>query len=182
MIDELERESAVARAEVAFVESLRRAIAPLTTDIPCSPDAFIAWFEQLKESGPGQNDPLFPWLATTADARQMRWFLLQEVAGEGYTTATDLADWCVRKIDMPFRQAHHVAGSLVRLAEQQNKPLEALTLKEMQSVEPRITKDIFAVLGVQNSVKSRVSYGGTAPSNVKKQVARWRKLLARKGA
>ncbi|MFN4310282.1 MAG: argininosuccinate lyase [Ferrovibrio sp.] len=104
---------------------------------------------------------------------------MQEAAGEGYTTATDLADWCVRKIDMPFRQAHHVAGSLVKLAEQQNKPLEALTLKEMQGVEPRITKDIFAVLGVQNSVKSRVSYGGTAPANVAKQVARWRKLLAK---
>jgi argininosuccinate lyase len=105
---------------------------------------------------------------------------MQEAAGEGYTTATDLADWCVRRIDMPFRKAHHVAGSLVRMAESQDKPLEALTLKEMQSVEPRITKDIFAVLGVQNSVKSRVSYGGTAPANVKKQVARWRKLLAKK--
>lgn len=104
---------------------------------------------------------------------------MQEAAGEGYTTATDIADWCVRKIDMPFRQAHHVAGSLVKLAESQDKPLEALTLKEMQSVEPRITKDIFAVLGVQNSVKSRVSYGGTAPANVVKQIARWRKQLAK---
>ncbi|WP_341915242.1 argininosuccinate lyase [Ferrovibrio terrae] len=104
---------------------------------------------------------------------------MQDAAGEGYTTATDLADWCVRKIDMPFRQAHHVAGSLVRMAELQNKPLEALTLAEMQSVEKRITKDIFAVLGVQNSVKSRVSYGGTAPANVKAQVARWRKQLAK---
>lgn len=104
--------------------------------------------------------------------------VLQAAAGEGYTTATDLADWCVRKLDMPFRNAHHVAGRIVRLAENQGKPLEALTLKEMQDVEPRITKDIFAVLGVQNSVKSRVSYGGTAPANVKKQVARWRKRLA----
>ncbi|MCW0236018.1 MAG: argininosuccinate lyase [Ferrovibrio sp.] len=103
---------------------------------------------------------------------------MQEAAGEGYTTATDLADWCVRRIDMPFRQAHHVAGSLVKIAEQQGKPLEALTLAEMQSVEKRITKDIFAVLGVQNSVKSRVSYGGTAPGNVRKQVARWRRQLA----
>lgn len=103
---------------------------------------------------------------------------MQEAAGEGYTTATDLADWCVRRIDMPFRQAHHVAGSLVKIAEQQNKPLEALTLQEMQGVEKRITKDIFAVLGVQNSVKSRVSYGGTAPANVKAQVARWRRQLA----
>jgi len=102
---------------------------------------------------------------------------LEQSAGEGYTTATDLADWCVRKLDMPFRNAHHVAGSLVKLAESQDKPLEALTLAEMQSVEKRITKDVFAVLGVQNSVKSRVSYGGTAPKNVRKEIARWRKQL-----
>ncbi len=102
---------------------------------------------------------------------------LEQSAGEGYTTATDLADWCVRKLDMPFRNAHHVAGSLVKLAESQDKPLEALTLAEMQSVEQRITKDVFAVLGVQNSVKSRVSYGGTAPKNVRKEIARWRKQL-----
>jgi len=102
---------------------------------------------------------------------------LEQSAGEGYTTATDLADWCVRKLDMPFRNAHHVAGSLVKLAESQDKPLEELTLAEMQSVEKRITKDVFAVLGVQNSVKSRVSYGGTAPGNVRKEIARWRKQL-----
>ncbi len=102
---------------------------------------------------------------------------LEQSAGEGYTTATDLADWCVRKLDMPFRNAHHVAGSLVKLAESQDKPLEELTLAEMQSVEKRITKDVFAVLGVQNSVKSRVSYGGTAPKNVRKEIARWRKQL-----
>ncbi|MEL3888980.1 argininosuccinate lyase [Ferrovibrio sp. MS7] len=102
---------------------------------------------------------------------------LEQSAGEGYTTATDLADWCVRKLDMPFRNAHHVAGSLVKLAESQDKPLEELTLAEMQSVEKRITKEVFAVLGVQNSVKSRVSYGGTAPKNVRKEIARWRKQL-----
>lgn len=102
---------------------------------------------------------------------------MQAAAGEGYTTATDLADWCVRKLDMPFRDAHHVAGRLVRLAETQGKPLEALTLDEMRSVEKRITRDVFAVLGVQNSVNSRVSYGGTAPRNVKSQIARWRKQL-----
>ncbi len=106
--------------------------------------------------------------------------ILAQSAGEGYTTATDLADWCVRKLDMPFRNAHHVAGSLVKLAESQGKPLEALSLAEMQSVEQRISQDVFAVLGVQNSVKSRVSYGGTAPKNVRRQIARWRKLLAPK--
>jgi argininosuccinate lyase len=105
--------------------------------------------------------------------------VLAQSAAEGYTTATDLADWCVRKLDMPFRNAHHVAGSLVKLAEKQGKPLEALTLAEMQSVEKRITQDVFAVLGVQNSVKSRVSYGGTAPKNVRAQIARWKKRLAK---
>jgi len=80
--DELALEQAVARAEVEFVEAQQRAIAPLTADIPSATDAFIAWFERLKQSGPGQGDPLFPWLAESATVEQMKWFLLQEVAGE----------------------------------------------------------------------------------------------------
>jgi hypothetical protein len=80
--DELERERAVASAEIAFVEAQRRAIAPLVADIPSETDAFITWFERLKENGPGQGDPLFPWLAKSASAEQMKWFLHQEVAGE----------------------------------------------------------------------------------------------------
>ena len=80
--DQTMRQSLVANAEIAFIESLRRAIAPFTADIPAEVNGFIAWFERLRESGPGQGDPLFPWLATTATREQMRWFLLQEVAGE----------------------------------------------------------------------------------------------------
>ena len=80
--DQIMRQSLVANAEIAFIESLRRAIASFTADIPAEVDGFIAWFERLRESGPGQGDPLFPWLATTATVEQMRWFLLQEVAGE----------------------------------------------------------------------------------------------------
>src|SRR5215212_7325680 len=80
--NELAREQAVARAEIGFIEAQRGAIAALTNDIPDGPDEFIAWFEELKATGPGQGDPLFPWLATTATAEQMKWFLLQEVAGE----------------------------------------------------------------------------------------------------
>jgi len=80
--DQIMREALVANAELAVVESLRRAIAPLTCDIPSDVDGFIAWFERLKDFGPGQGDPLFPWLATAASVQQMRWFLLQEVAGE----------------------------------------------------------------------------------------------------
>lgn len=80
--DELAREAAVARAEVEFIEALRRAIAPLTADIPADPGRFIEWFERLKQTGPGQGDCLFPWLATRATVEQMKWFLFQEVAGE----------------------------------------------------------------------------------------------------
>ncbi|MBV8840371.1 MAG: iron-containing redox enzyme family protein [Alphaproteobacteria bacterium] len=78
----LARELAVARAEIAFVEAQRRRLAPLVADVPRKTDAFIAWFERLKVSGPGQGDPLFPWLAERASLEQMKWFLLQEVAGE----------------------------------------------------------------------------------------------------
>ena len=80
--DEIGREQAVARAEIAFVEAQRRELTRLVADVPSETDAFIAWFEQLKETGPGQGDPLFPWLAASASAEQMRWFLFQEVAGE----------------------------------------------------------------------------------------------------
>jgi len=94
-------------------------------------------------------------------------------AGAGFSTATDLADWLVRVLDMPFRDAHHVTGRLVAMAEAQKTGLEKLSLAQMQSVEPRITDEIFKVLGVERSVKSRVSYGGTAPANVKRQARRW---------
>jgi len=87
-------------------------------------------------------------------------------AGKGFTTATDLADWLVRVLAMPFRDAHHVTGTLVKMAEDRGCGLEDLALKDMQSVEAGITDDIFAVLGVENSVTSRTSLGGTAPANV----------------
>jgi hypothetical protein len=80
--NELARETAVAQAEMAFIEALRGAVAPITADIPEDVDGFIAWFERLKETGPGQGDPLFPWLAGSASVEQMKWFLYQEVAGE----------------------------------------------------------------------------------------------------
>jgi hypothetical protein len=80
--DELACEWMVARAEIEFIEALCRRVAPLVADIPSDADGFIAWFERLKETGPGQGDPLFPWLATTATVDQMKWFMFQEVAGE----------------------------------------------------------------------------------------------------
>lgn len=87
-------------------------------------------------------------------------------AGKGYATATDLADWLVRKLAMPFRNAHHVTGAVVKLAEDKGLGLEELSLDDLRSVEPSITEDVFEVLGVENSLRSRVSFGGTAPDNV----------------
>jgi argininosuccinate lyase len=99
--------------------------------------------------------------------------VMKRWAGAGYATATDLADWLVRVPGLPFREAHHVTGRLVALAADRKISLEKLSLADMQEVEPRITDDVFAVLGVEKSVRSRTSYGGTAPANVRKQAKRW---------
>src|SRR5919198_3187711 len=80
--DDLAEADRVGRAEVDYIESVRRAIAPLTADVPGDVEGFLAWFERLRETGPGQGDPLFPWLAAHASLEQMKWFLFQEVAGE----------------------------------------------------------------------------------------------------
>lgn len=105
---------------------------------------------------------------------------MRKAAGAGYATATDLADWLVRALGLPFREAHHVTGRIVGIAAERNVGLEKLPLATMREVEPRITEDVFSVLGVEKSVKSRVSYGGTAPENVRKQARRWLKHLAKK--
>ncbi len=106
---------------------------------------------------------------------------LEQAAGQGFSTATDIADWCVRVVGMPFRDAHHVTGQIVALAEQQDKMLHELTLEQMQQVESAITKDIFTVLSVQSSSDSRTSYGGTSPTNVKKMAQNWIKQLESEG-
>ncbi|WP_284260932.1 argininosuccinate lyase [Roseicyclus amphidinii] len=103
---------------------------------------------------------------------------LEAAAGSGFSTATDLADWLVRVLGLPFREAHHVTGALVAMAEQGGVDLPDLSLEQMRSVHPGITADIFDVLGVHNSVASRMSYGGTAPEQVRAQVARWKEQLA----
>ena len=102
---------------------------------------------------------------------------LAAAAGSGFSTATDLADWLVRVLGLPFRDAHHVTGSLVALAEKQGCDLPDLTLEQMKSAHDGITADVFDVLGVENSVNSRMSYGGTAPEQVRKQVSRWKGLV-----
>jgi argininosuccinate lyase len=103
---------------------------------------------------------------------------LEAAAGAGFSTATDLADWLVRVLDRPFREAHHVTGRLVALAEERGCDLPDLTLEDMQSVDAAITQDIFNVLGVHNSVASRTSHGGTAPERVREQIARWKEVLS----
>jgi argininosuccinate lyase len=102
---------------------------------------------------------------------------MREAADEGYSTATDLADWLVSALHMPFREAHHATGRIVAKAATEGVALHELTLEQMRAIEPRITKDVFAVLSVDNSVKSRVSYGGTSPKNVRREAGRWLKLL-----
>ena len=102
---------------------------------------------------------------------------MRKAAASGFSTATDLADWLVRTLKMPFRDAHHVTGSLVALAEKHGCDLPELPLAAMQSVEKRITRDIYKVLTVENSVASRVSFGGTSPRNVAREAKRWLKLL-----
>ena len=106
---------------------------------------------------------------------------MRALAGSGFSTATDLADWLVRALRMPFRDAHHVTGRLVAAAEARGVDLAGLSLAEMQAVEPRITAEVADVLTVEASVASRTSYGGTAPVNVAREAARWQGLLGQQG-
>ncbi|MBI1493650.1 argininosuccinate lyase [Halocynthiibacter styelae] len=102
---------------------------------------------------------------------------LEASAGSGFSTATDLADWLVRELNMPFRDAHHVTGTLVALAESKGCDLPDLTLEDMQNVAAGITQGVFDVLGVHNSVNSRQSYGGTAPDQVRARISDWKERL-----
>jgi argininosuccinate lyase len=102
---------------------------------------------------------------------------MKAAAGMGYATATDLADWLVRTLKMPFRQAHHATGRIVAMAAQAGVELHKLPIEDMQKVEPRITQAVFDVLSVERSVQSRTSYGGTAPRNVRAQARKWLKRL-----
>ena len=103
--------------------------------------------------------------------------VLAQSAASGFSTATDLADWLVRALNLPFREAHHVTGTLVALAESKGCDLPDLSITEMKSVHDGITQEVYSVLGVENSVRSRMSYGGTSPTLVAEQVARWKTQL-----
>ena len=144
----------------------------------------LAYAKDMQEDKEGVFDAAAAWtLALAATAGMVRDLRpdaarMAAAAGAGYATATDLADWLVRVLRLPFRDAHHATGRLVALAEARGVDLSGLSLADMRSVCPEITADVFAVLGVTASVASRTSYGGTAPANVGAQAARWRAALA----
>ena len=145
----------------------------------------LAYQKDMQEDKEGAMDALSALMLSLAamtgmvrdmqpDATRMR-----AAADGGYSTATDLADWLVNALKMPFRDAHHVTGRIVARAASDGVSLHDLPLHAMQAIEPRITQDVYEVLSADNSVKSRVSYGGTAPKNVRREANRWLKALAR---
>jgi argininosuccinate lyase len=143
----------------------------------------LAYQKDMQEDKPGAMEAFGALsLAVHAMAGMVRDLVPDEArmrlaAGEGYATATDLADWLVRTLKMPFRDAHHVTGRIVALAAKDGVALHELPLKAMQAIEPDITAEVMAVLSVEASVKSRTSYGGTAPKNVRAQAKAWLKRL-----
>jgi argininosuccinate lyase len=102
---------------------------------------------------------------------------MRAAAAAGFSTATDLADWLVREANVPFREAHHITGRAVALAEKKGCGLDGLTIDELKEIDPRLDSRVYKVLSVESSVRSRRSYGGTAPANVLRQVARWQEML-----
>jgi argininosuccinate lyase len=102
---------------------------------------------------------------------------MRAAAAAGFSTATDLADWLVREANVPFREAHHITGRAVALAEKKGSGLDGLTMDELKGIDARLDARVYEVLSVESSVKSRKSYGGTAPANVREQAARWKDVL-----
>src|SRR6188508_926544 len=143
----------------------------------------LAYAKDMQEDKEGAMDALAALVLSIAamagmvadlvpDASRMK-----KAAGEGYATATDLADWLVRTLKIPFREAHHLTGQIVARAAEANLPLHRLPLSAMRDIEPRIGEAVFTVLSVDRSVKSRTSFGGTAPKNVRSQAKKWLRKL-----
>ena len=101
---------------------------------------------------------------------------MRAAAGAGFSTATDLADWLVRTLNIPFRDAHHITGAAVKLADGRGVDLAQLPLQDLQNLEARITDDVYKVLTPEASAASRQSYGGTAPDQVRLQIQRWKEI------
>jgi len=164
----------------AKVGRINGALIGLLTVMKGLPLAYSKDMQEDKEQVFDAADSLFLALAAmtgmVADMTPQR-DNLRAAAASGFSTATDLADWLVRALDLPFRHAHHVTGALVKLAEDKGCDLPDLSLAEMQSVHADIKPEVYDVLGVDNSVASRASYGGTAPDAVRAQIALWRARL-----
>ncbi len=111
------------------------------------------------------------------DGADFRTDRMRQAAELGYATATDLADWLVREADIPFREAHHITGAAVKLAESKGAALDELSLEELQTIDARIDDRVYKALSVEASVAARNSYGGTAPEQVRAQIAQARKML-----
>ena len=145
----------------------------------------LAYGKDMQEDKEGTFDALqtlsLCLAATAGMVRDMQPNLavMRHAAGAGYATATDLADWLVLVLGLPFREAHHATGRIVALAAERGVGLEELPLADMQTVEPRMTSGVFEVLGVEASVKSRTSFGGTAPENVRREAGGWLATLRR---
>jgi argininosuccinate lyase len=165
------------RAKAARIAAAFQAIVVVMKGLP------LAYQKDMQEDKEGAMDALGALsLCLVAMAGMVRDIepdvaRMKKAAGEGYATATDLADWLVRSLNIPFRQAHHITGTIVAEASRAGLPLHRVPLEDMQKVEPRITDDVFKVLSVDRSVQSRTSYGGTAPKNVRVQAKRWLKRL-----
>ncbi|WP_344711456.1 argininosuccinate lyase [Sphingomonas humi] len=117
-------------------------------------------------------------LAGSVESATFKPARMRDVAAQGFATATDLADWLVREAGVPFREAHHITGRVVKAAEDQGCDLADLSLDTLQAIDARIDNRVYDVLSVEASVNSRISYGGTAPVRVREQVARWKEQLA----
>ena len=162
-----------------------RVIGALTAILVVMKGLPLAYQKDMQEDKEGTIDALSA-LALSIDAmtgmvRDMEPDLarMKAAAGMGYATATDLADWLVRTLKLPFREAHHITGRIVAKAAEASLPLQQLPLSDMKKIDSRITKAVFGVLSVESSVKSRTSAGGTAPKNVRAQAKKWLNRLER---
>jgi argininosuccinate lyase len=143
----------------------------------------LAYAKDMQEDKEGAMDALAALALSIAAMTGMMTDLepdtarMKKAAGEGYATATDLADWLVRTLKIPFREAHHITGRIVAKASEAGQPLHRMPIAAMREIEPRISADVFTVLSVDRSVKSRTSFGGTAPKNVRMQAKKWLRKL-----
>jgi argininosuccinate lyase len=160
-----------------------RVIGALTALLVVMKGLPLAYAKDMQEDKEGAMDALAALALSIAAMAGMIADLAPDIArmimaaGEGYATATDLADWLVRALKIPFREAHHLTGRIVAKASEAGVPLHRLALAVMQEIEPRITDGVFSVLSVDRSVKSRTSFGGTAPKNVRAQAKKWLRKL-----